>query len=241
MQYIEKTGKTKTMNYNADGKFGDSLDYNNLNSAKIEDRAVKALVKYNKITTQDDDIVKKLYPTVVQTRSKAVNIQPDVTDVMGRFAERANDINNRYYMLYDGIGGADQSIKVNDRHYMLYADENINSGDEYKFIPSTYYPRQRTRPYSSLFGYKPLVDTIGRSKVLNKQINNLNSRLTRSDLSVTKDEQFVADQAEAVRLAYDEAAPWLASMGRPSGGASRSVAGAAKILADASAAARLVK
>lgn len=187
MQYIEKTGKTKLMNYDADGKFGDSLDYNNLNSAKIEDRAVKALVKYNKITTQDDDIVKKLQPTVVQTRSKAINIQPDVTDVMGRFADKAIDVNNRYYMLYEDIGGAGQPIKVNDRHYMLYADENINADNDYKFISSTYYPLQRTRPYSSLFSYKPLIETIGRSKVLNRQINNLNSRITRNDLTVTKD------------------------------------------------------
>ena len=48
MEYTPATAKSKIIDYNAEGRYNQEIDYNVLHSAKVEDRAVKALVKYNK-------------------------------------------------------------------------------------------------------------------------------------------------------------------------------------------------
>ena len=70
MEYKGETAKSKVIDYNSEGRYNQEIDYSVLHSAKVEDRAVKALVKYNKQQIESKEMTKKLRPVVVRTRKE---------------------------------------------------------------------------------------------------------------------------------------------------------------------------
>ena len=163
MEYTGETAKSKIIDYNTEGRYNEQMDYAVLHSAKVEDRAVKALVKYNKQQIEGKEMTKKLKPVVVRTRNKAI----DLTSV-------PQGINERY---------TEKLVSYNNRHYMLYDTENINTGDkDYEFTITDYTKNTpKDVPFSRNFGYKYLDETIGSSKILNKDAVTNSGRLSRTN------------------------------------------------------------
>jgi len=163
MEYTGETAKSKIIDYNTEGRYNEQMDYAVLHSAKVEDRAVKALVKYNKQQIEGKEMTKKLKPVVVRTRNKAI----DLTSV-------PQGINERY---------TEKLVSYNNRHYMLYNTENINTGDkDYEFTITDYTKNTpKDVPFSRNFGYKYLDETIGSSKILNKDAVTNSGRLSRTN------------------------------------------------------------
>ena len=64
MEYTGETAKSKIIDYNSEGRYNQEMDYAVLHSAKVEDRAVKALVKYNKQQIEGKTMTKKLKPDI---------------------------------------------------------------------------------------------------------------------------------------------------------------------------------
>lgn len=163
MEYTGETAKSKIIDYNSEGRYNQTMDYSVLHSAKVEDRAVKALVKYNKQQIKAKEMTKKLQPVVVRTRNKAID-----------FNSVSSGVNERY---------REKLVSYNNRHYILYDTENINaeSGD-YDFINEDYTSkRQKEVPFKNDYKYNYLDETIGNSKVLNKDIITDSSRFNRTN------------------------------------------------------------
>jgi hypothetical protein len=151
MDYTAATAKTKVINYNTEGRYRDNIDYNILNSAKIEDREIKSLVKYNKQSIGSKGFNKKLNPVVVRTKDKSINVNSDSTGV-----------NNRY---------ADKLVDYNIRHYMLYDTEHIHPEKDDKFIIQDYTNNgYKETPFEAPFGFNFSEETIGTSNVINKAV-----------------------------------------------------------------------
>lgn len=163
MEYTGETTKSKIIDYDSEGRYNQDIDYSVLHSAKVEDRAVKALVKYNKEQIEGKSMTKKLKPVVVRTRNKAIDL-----------ASVPEGINERY---------TEKLVSYNNRHYMLYDTENINSGDkDYEFILTDYTKNTaKDVPFTSSFNYKILDETIGSSKILNKDVITNSDRLSRTN------------------------------------------------------------
>lgn len=162
MEYTGETAKSKIIDYNSEGRYSQEMDYAVLHSAKVEDRAVKALVKYNKQQIEGKTMTKKLKPVVVRTRNKAIDLVSTPKGVNDRYTEKLVSYNNRYYMLYD--------------------TENINSDRDYEFTPIDYTKNTpKDVPFTRNFGYKQLDETIGSSKILNKEAITNSGRLSRTD------------------------------------------------------------
>jgi len=85
----------------------------------------------------------------------------------------------------DGINEryTEKLVSYNNRHYMLYDTENINSGDkDYEFIITDYTKNKvKDVPFTRSFGYKNLDETIGSSKILNKNAITNSDRLSRTN------------------------------------------------------------
>ena len=65
---------------------------------------------------------------------------------------------------------------------MLYDTENINSDRDYEFTPIDYTKNTpKDVPFTRNFGYKQLDETIGSSKILNKEAITNSGRLSRTD------------------------------------------------------------
>jgi hypothetical protein len=163
MEYTGETAKSKIIDYNSEGRYSQTMDYNVLHSAKVEDRAVKALVKYNKQQIQEKEMTKKLQPVVVRTRNKAID-----------FNSVSSGVNDRY---------REKLVSYNNRHYMLYDTENINAekGD-YDFINEDYASNKRREvPFNKNYKYNYLDETIGSSKVLNKSAITDSNRFNRTN------------------------------------------------------------
>lgn len=163
MEYTGETAKTKIIDYNSEGRYNQKMDYAVLHSAKVEDRAVKALVKYNKQQIEGKAMTKKLKPVVVRTRNKAIDLASAPQGINERYTEKLVSYNNRYYMLYD--------------------TENINTGDkDYEFTITDYTKNTpKDVPFTRNFGYKYLDETIGNSKILNKEVITNSGRLSRTN------------------------------------------------------------
>lgn len=163
MEYTGETAKSKIIDYNSEGRYNQEMDYAVLHSAKVEDRAVKALVKYNKQQIEGKIMTKKLKPVVVRTRNKAIDLASAPQGINERYTEKLVSYNNRYYMLYD--------------------TENINSGDkDYEFTISDYTKNTpKDVPFTRNFGYKNLDETVGSSKILNKDVITNSGRLSRTN------------------------------------------------------------
>lgn len=163
MEYTGETAKSKIIDYNSEGRYNQEMDYAVLHSAKVEDRAVKALVKYNKQQIEGKAMTKKLKPVVVRTRNKAIDL-----------ASAPQGINERY---------TEKLVSYNNRHYMLYDTENINTGDkDYEFTITDYTKNTpKDVPFTRNFGYKYLDETIGSSKILNKDAITNSGRLSRTN------------------------------------------------------------
>lgn len=162
MEYTEDTAKSKIIDYNSEGRYNQDIDYAVLHSAKVEDRAVKALVKYNKEQIEGKAMIKKLNPVVVRTRKKDVDLSSSPEGINQRYTEKLIAYNNRYYMLYD--------------------TENINSGEDYEFTPTDYTKNTAKEvPFTRNFGYNVLDETIGSSKILNKDVITNSGRLSRTN------------------------------------------------------------
>ena len=163
MEYTGETAKSKVIDYNSEGRYNPQMDYAVLHSAKVEDRAVKALVKYNKQQIEGKEMVKKLRPVVVRTRNKAIDLASTPKGVNDRYTEKLVAYNNRYYMLYD--------------------TENINSEDaDYEFTPVDYTKNKpNISPFANEIKYNNLDETIGKSKVLNKEVITNSGRLSRTN------------------------------------------------------------
>jgi len=163
MEYTGETAKSKIIDYNSEGRYNQEMDYAVLHSAKVEDRAVKALVKYNKQQIEGKAMTKKLKPVVVRTRNKAIDL-----------ASVPEGINERY---------TEKLVSYNNRHYMLYDTENINTGDkDYEFTITDYTKNTpKDVPFTRNFGYKYLDETIGSSKILNKDAITNSGRLSRTN------------------------------------------------------------
>lgn len=163
MEYTGETAKSKIIDYNSEGRYNQSMDYEVLHSAKVEDRAVKALVKYNKQQIEGKAMIKKLNPVVVRTRTKALDL-----------ASTPMGINDRY---------TEKLISYNIRHYMLYDTENINSEDADNEFVLTDYTKNTSKevPFTRQFVYKTLDETIGRSKILNKDVITNSGRISRTN------------------------------------------------------------
>lgn len=163
MEYTGETAKSKIIDYNSEGRYNQEMDYAVLHSAKVEDRAVKALVKYNKQQIEGKAMTKKLKPVVVRTRNKAIDL-----------ASAPEGINERY---------TEKLVSYNNRHYMLYDIENINTGDkDYEFTITDYTKNTpKDVPFTRNFGYKYLDETIGNSKILNKDVITNSGRLSRTN------------------------------------------------------------
>ena len=159
MDYTATTAKTKVINYNTEGRYKDNIDYNILNSAKVEDREVKSLVKYNKQSIGSRGFNKKLNPVVVRTRDKSINVNSDTTGV-----------NDRY---------ADKLVDYNIRHYMLYDTEHIHAEKDDNFIVKDYTNNGfKEAPFQAPFSFNFLDETIGTSNVIDKAAL-INSRQLR--------------------------------------------------------------
>ena len=163
MEYKGETAKSKIIDYNSEGRYNQQMDYAVLHSAKVEDRAVKALVKYNKQQIEVKAMTKKLKPVVVRTRNKAIDL-----------VSAPEGINERY---------TEKLVSYNNRHYMLYDTENINTGDkDYEFTISDYTKNTiKDVPFSRNFTYKYLDETVGSSKILNKDVITNSGRLSRTN------------------------------------------------------------
>lgn len=163
MEYTGETAKSKIIDYNSEGRYNQEMDYAVLHSAKVEDRAVKALVKYNKQQIEGKAMTKKLKPVVVRTRNKAIDL-----------ASVPEGINERY---------TEKLVSYNNRHYMLYDTENINTGDkDYEFTITDYTKNTaKDVPFTRNFIYKNLDETIGSSKILNKEVITNSGRLSRTN------------------------------------------------------------
>ena len=163
MEYTGETAKSKVIDYNSEGRYNSQMDYAVLHSAKVEDRAVKALVKYNKQQIEGKEMVKKLRPVVVRTRNKAIDLASTQKGINDRYTEKLIAYNNRYYMLYDS--------------------ENINSEDaDYEFKSLDYTKNKPIiSPFAKETNYKYLDETIGKSKVLNKEVITNSGRLSRTN------------------------------------------------------------
>jgi hypothetical protein len=163
MEYTGETAKSKIIDYNSEGRYNQEMDYAVLHSAKVEDRAVKALVKYNKQQIEGKAMTKKLKPVVVRTRNKAIDL-----------ASAPEGINERY---------TEKLVSYNNRHYMLYDTENINTDDkDYEFTITDYTKNTpKDVPFTRNFGYKYLDETIGNSKVLNKDVITDSGRLSKTN------------------------------------------------------------
>ena len=163
MEYTGETAKSKVINYNSEGRYNSQMDYAVLHSAKVEDRAVKALVKYNKEQIEGKAMTKKLKPVVVRTRNKAIDLTSAPTGMNDRYTEKL--------------------VSYNNRHYMLYDTENINSGDkDYEFTLTDYTKNTaKDVPFTRNFNYKYLDETISNSKILNKDAITNSGRLSRID------------------------------------------------------------
>ena len=168
MEYTGETAKSKVIDYNTEGRYNQTMDYEVLHSAKVEDRAVKALVKYNKEQIAGKKMVKKLNPVVVRTRNNAINLTSVPGGINQRYTEKLVAYNNRYYMLYD--------------------TEIINSGDiEDEFMLTDYTKNTPKKvPFVETFQYKYLDETIGSSKILNKDVITNSGRLNRIDKTLNK-------------------------------------------------------
>jgi hypothetical protein len=163
MEYTGETAKSKIIDYNSEGRYNQQIDYAVLHSAKVEDRAVKALVKYNKEQIEGKAMTKKLRPVVVRTRNKAIDLTSAPAGMNERYTEKLVSYNNRYYMLYD--------------------TENINSGDkDYEFTLTDYTKNTaKDVPFTRTLNYKNLDETIGSSKILNKDVITNSGRLSRTN------------------------------------------------------------
>lgn len=163
MEYTGETAKSKIIDYNSEGRYNQEMDYAVLHSAKVEDRAVKALVKYNKQQIEGKTMTKKLKPVVVRTRNKAIDLASTPQGINERYTEKLVAYNNRYYMLYD--------------------TETINTGDkDYEFTITDYTKNTpKDVPFTRNFGYKYLDETIGNSKILNKEVITNSGRLSRTN------------------------------------------------------------
>lgn len=163
MEYTGETAKSKIIDYNSEGRYNQEMDYAVLHSAKVEDRAVKALVKYNKQQIEGKAMTKKLKPVVVRTRNKAIDL-----------ASTPQGINERY---------TEKLVSYNNRHYMLYDIENINTGDkDYEFTITDYTKNTpKDVPFTRNFSYKYLDETVGSSKILNKDVITNSGRLSRTN------------------------------------------------------------
>ena len=166
MEYTGETAKSKVIDYNSEGRYNQKIDYGVLHSAKVEDRAVKALVKYNKQQIEGKEMTKKLRPVVVRTRNKAIDIISTPNGINDRYTEKLVAYNNRYYMLYD--------------------TEHINDvGDDADNFMIQSYTKNTAKevPFKKGFSYNYLDETIGNSKVLNKNvITESGRRLTNKTL-----------------------------------------------------------
>tara|TARA_B110001450_G_scaffold254272_1_gene279301 strand:+ start:5776 stop:6270 length:495 start_codon:yes stop_codon:yes gene_type:complete len=161
MEYTPATAKSKIIDYNAEGRYNQEIDYNVLHSAKVEDRAVKALVKYNKQQIEGKEMTKKLRPVVVRTKNKAIDLSSFPEGIKDRYTEKLVAYNNRYYILYD--------------------TEVVNSDDN-KFIIQDYTKKTvKEVPFTTSFKYKYLDETIGSSKILNKDAITNSGRSNRTD------------------------------------------------------------
>lgn len=163
MEYTGETAKSKIIDYNSEPRYNQEIDYSVLHSAKVEDRAVKALVKYNKEQIEGKAMTKKLKPVVVRTRNKAIDLVSVPEGVNERYTEKL--------------------VSYNNRHYMLYDTENINADDkDYEFIPTDYTKNtSKNVPFTSSLKYKLLDETIGGSKILNKDVITNSGRLSRTN------------------------------------------------------------
>ena len=163
MEYTGETAKSKIIDYNSEGRYNQQIDYAVLHSAKVEDRAVKALVKYNKEQIEGKAMTKKLKPVVVRTRNKAIDLASAPTGMNERYTEKL--------------------VSYNNRHYMLYDTENINSGDkDYEFTLTDYTKNTaKDVPFTRTLNYQNLDETIGSSKVLNKDVITNSDRLSRTN------------------------------------------------------------
>jgi len=168
MEYTGETSKSKVIDYNTEGRYNQTMDYEVLHSAKVEDRAVKALVKYNKEQIAGKEMAKKLNPVVARTRNNAINLTSVPGGINQRYTEKLVAYNNRYYMLYD--------------------TEIINSGGMgEEFIPIDYTKNTpKNVPFVKNYQYKHLDETIGNSKILNKDVITNSGRLNRIDKTFNK-------------------------------------------------------
>lgn len=157
MEYTGETAKSKIIDYNSEGRYNQKMDYDVLHSAKVEDRAVNALVKYNKQQIDGKAMTKKLKPVVARTRNKSIDL-----------VSTNKSINERY---------TEKLVYYNTRHYMLYDTENIDSVSD-DFILTDYTKNtSKDVPFTRPVTYKVLDETIGRSKVLNKDVITDSRRL----------------------------------------------------------------
>jgi hypothetical protein len=163
MEYTGETAKSKIIDYNSEGRYNQQIDYAVLHSAKVEDRAVKALVKYNKEQIEGKAMTKKLRPVVVRTRNKAIDLTSAPAGMNERYTEKL--------------------VSYNNRHYMLYDTENINSGDKDYEFTLTDYTKNTTKdvPFTRSLNYQNLDETIGSSKILNKDVITNSGRLSRTN------------------------------------------------------------
>tara|TARA_B100000768_G_scaffold181825_1_gene206711 strand:+ start:2543 stop:3043 length:501 start_codon:yes stop_codon:yes gene_type:complete len=163
MEYTGETAKSKVIDYNSEGRYNQKLDYAVLHSAKVEDRAVKALVKYNKQQIEGKEMTKKLRPVVVRTKNKAIDLTSTPSGINERYTEKL--------------------VAYNNRHYMLYDTENINDGDgDDDFILQDYTKNSvKEVPFKKGYSYNYLDETIGNSKVLNKEVITNSGRLSRTN------------------------------------------------------------
>lgn len=158
MQYSTETSKSKGLDFNNQGRYGDIMDYDHLHSAKVEDRAVKALVKYNKQVIKDKEINKKLLPVVARTRTKNIDMKLTDSSTLGRYQEKLVSYNNRYYMLYD--------------------DEHINEDEDNTFVVFNYTNQtQRMSPFSERITYGNLDESIGVSKNISQKVKSYDKGL----------------------------------------------------------------
>ena len=148
------------------GKDSTEMDFDVLNSAKVEDREMREDVKVNNVRTQDTKLIKKLMPELVQDSDKNLLSGTDYTGVLAKFEDINYSVENRYYMLYD--------------------HENIDNED-YTFSTYSIVDTKNSKPFSSLIKYSSGDDSINVDKQLNRQLTNFNKRLVRSSTSVIKD------------------------------------------------------
>lgn len=142
------------------------MDFNVLNSAKVDDREDREDIKVNNVRTHGTKLIKKIIPEIFQDTDKNLLGATDYTGLLSKFEDVNYNVDNRYYMLYD--------------------HENIDNED-YTFSTYSFVDARNSQPFSSLVRYSSGDDGIDVDRQLDRQLTNFNKRLVRSSTSVIKD------------------------------------------------------